>query len=274
MLRTENKRTPHKVVIRPSAAMITGGNRRDQHRERSMSPPPTSRRRNYGEINLETNSLFFQFPLELRLEVYQYLLRSPDPVMISALRRQVYVRRPDSPTTNGSRPRLIPLPHRLPHVQFLRTCKRVNKEATPILYGENKFFVACDGVNQKSLKNSFLWHLRQSTLSSITSITFLQGCQCKGWVTACRVTTRYLMDTKQWTTTGPQLARLCFLHYSQPHWLPLAKNVQETHEHIREKVISNDPTAYFSSYSCPYCQDRYGQPSSQPPADLPPLVFS
>ncbi|KAI1485974.1 hypothetical protein F5X96DRAFT_657453 [Biscogniauxia mediterranea] len=190
-------------------------------------------------------------PLELRLDIYAYLLCSyPDPIFVSPRRRQVYLRRApviedassssssSSATTaparvtgtnalgrwgtvqksgnnSGSnnkqrrrrRDKPIPLPpgQRQPYVEVLRTCRQVNEEATPVLYGgKNTFVVAWFRLQPYHPPSFFPWYLRQSTLAQIRRITFQSGCYCaEKWVAEDG-------RSQAWTTTGARLARKCF----------------------------------------------------------------
>ncbi|KAI0598145.1 hypothetical protein F4775DRAFT_556646 [Biscogniauxia sp. FL1348] len=183
-------------------------------------------------------------PLELRLDIYAYLLCSyPDPIFVSPRRRQVYLRRApvveDSSATatapapgtgatalgrrgqiqksgNNSnhskhrrrrRNKPIPLPpdQRQPYVEVLRTCRQVNEEATPVLYGgKNTFVVAWFRLQPYHPPSFFPWYLRQSTLVQIRCITFQSGCYCaEKWVAEDG-------RSQAWTTTGARLARKCF----------------------------------------------------------------
>ncbi|KAI5919126.1 hypothetical protein F4810DRAFT_688967 [Camillea tinctor] len=182
-------------------------------------------------------------PLELRLDIYAYLLCSyPDPIFVSPRRRQVYLRRAPivedgggpvtatglaatTTSTTGRwgqiqksgnannkqrrRRRNKPIPllpgQRQPYVEILRTCRQVNEEATPVLYGgRNTFVVAWFRLQPYHPPSFFPWYLRQSTLAQIRCITFQSGCYCaEKWVAEdCR--------SQAWTTTGARLARKCF----------------------------------------------------------------
>jgi hypothetical protein len=92
---------------------------------------------------------FLLLPYELRLEIYEYLLCSPDPVVVSPRRRQlnvgvetvirgnIYVR---APRPKPSKRVFHNKDHR-PHVELLQACRQTNDEGTPILYGKNRFLV-------------------------------------------------------------------------------------------------------------------------------------
>ncbi|KAI1468670.1 uncharacterized protein F4812DRAFT_339484 [Daldinia caldariorum] len=197
----------------------------------------------------ENESLFLKLPLELRLEIYWYLLCSPDYIIISSRRRQLHWCRPQLPTWGLRR-----TSHRMPHVELLRTCKQVNSEATPILYGKNQFLVALPHLARFYPRNSFLWNLRYSTMSDLASITFVRACRgnCPEWLIAC-ATNKEFLNIKEWTTTGRQLANLCFPHYSEPNLLPLSKAIREAHIHICHR-ISEDKSAQMEGYTC--CRHR------------------
>ncbi|KAI1496740.1 hypothetical protein F5X99DRAFT_56679 [Biscogniauxia marginata] len=181
-------------------------------------------------------------PLELRLDIYSYLLCSyPDPIFVSPRRRQVYLRRaPEDPSSSSSsssssaaassssssvlstpagagqkskrkrrKNKPVPLPpgQRQPYVEVLRTCRQVNEEATPVLYGgQNTFVVAWFRLQPYHPPSFFPWYLRQSTLAQIRRITFQSGCYCaEKWVAEAA-------RSQAWTTTGARLARKCFPH--------------------------------------------------------------
>ncbi|KAI2619095.1 hypothetical protein GGS26DRAFT_337945 [Hypomontagnella submonticulosa] len=147
------------------------------------------------------------------------------------------------------------LPHKMPHVAFLRTCKQVDREATPILYGKNIFFVALPKIGAPyDPTASFLWYMRKSTIPKVASITFLHGCYCPGWLIACSPI-RKPVAAKQWTATGKQLSKLYFPHYSLPHWMPLGKNAREAYEHICRKILE-DKTATSTGFICSQCRNQ------------------
>lgn len=143
----------------------------------------------------------------------------------------------------------------MPHVAFLRTCKQVDREATPILYGKNIFFVALPKIGAPyDPTASFLWYMRKSTIPKVASITFLHGCYCPGWLIACSPI-RKPVAAKQWTATGKQLSKLYFPHYSLPHWMPLGKNAREAYEHICRKILE-DKTATSTGFICSQCRNQ------------------
>ncbi|OTB05254.1 hypothetical protein M426DRAFT_320068 [Hypoxylon sp. CI-4A] len=269
MLRTDNKKAPHKVVIRPSAAAtITETNRRHHGRGGYMETPSKAPHSN----NATDDSLFFRLPVELRLEIYEYLLCSPNTIKISPALRQIRLQELD----------LLQPTHRLPHAEILRTCKRINQEATDILYGKNKFIIAIRSWNCHSPKHFFLWNLRQSTMSDIASITFVFGCLCRTWVED-HYNPAY--KSKKWTTTGRHLTRFCFPHNKEPRSLPLTKHIREAHRHIYEQ-IDGDTTArwpdsvHYVQYSfrricgnCDTTQDDYYRYARVEEPRLPPIRF-
>ncbi|KAI8962196.1 hypothetical protein F5Y11DRAFT_200375 [Daldinia sp. FL1419] len=187
-----------------------------------------------------------ELPFELRLEIYELLLCSPDYIIISSGRRQIYWYRPQLPAFELRR-----LPHRMPHVELLRTCKQVNAEATHVLYGRNRFLVALPFLTPFYPSTFFLWNLRRSTVSNVTSIAFTNACSgnCPEWLVMYPVGKKKVLCVKEWTTTGPQLAKLCFPHYSQPHSLPLTNRIWDAYTFICEK-ISQDKTGRLFGYTC------------------------
>ncbi|KAI1482584.1 hypothetical protein F4774DRAFT_281798 [Daldinia eschscholtzii] len=142
-------------------------------------------------------------------------------------------------------------PNRIPYVQLLRTCKQVNSEATPVLYGKNKFLVGIPHLTRFYPMNFFLWSLRHSTMSSLSSITFVRACRgnCSEWVKACATTKNRFLCIKEWATTGPQLVKLCFPHYGEPHWLPLSRTIREVEAHVRRRIFQ-DESAEIEGYTC------------------------
>jgi hypothetical protein len=85
--------------------------------------------------------LLLALPFEIRLQIYEYLLYSWVPIIVSPRRRQQ--------STEAERcsycghPHLKVTPPWRPHVAVLCTCKQINAEATPILYRKNEFVVGC-----------------------------------------------------------------------------------------------------------------------------------
>jgi hypothetical protein len=92
---------------------------------------------------------FLALPYELRLEIYEYLLCSPDPVIISPRRKKlnvgvetviqgnIFLRAPRPKPCK----RVFNKTDHRPHVALLRACRQTNEEGTPILYGKNEFLV-------------------------------------------------------------------------------------------------------------------------------------
>jgi len=82
--------------------------------------------------------------------IYELLLISPDPVLISPQRRHLRYRVSTRPAANGNtylrarRPtpekELVRQDEKL-HAGILGTCRQINHEATHILYGKNRFIV-------------------------------------------------------------------------------------------------------------------------------------
>lgn len=246
MLRTGNKRGPHKKVTRPSLAVITESSQYSNTSESSAVSPSTRHISDDDTGSSGANSPFLELPFELRLEIYEYLLCSPDDIIISSRRRQIYWYRPQLPTCELRR-----LPHRMPHVELLRTCKQVNSEATPIVYRKNRFLVVLPYMAPFCPMNFFLWSLRRSTISNVTSIMFVFACRdnCPLWLDLCPIIKGKFMNLKKWTTTGPQLVKLCFPYYSQSHWLPLSSRIRDVYAHIRIEALQ-DKTAVLKGYDC------------------------
>ncbi|KAI0117060.1 hypothetical protein F4814DRAFT_415057 [Daldinia grandis] len=269
MLRTGNKRDPHKKVTRPSLVATTENSQMyNDASESSAVSPCTTHISDDDAGSSGGNSLFFRVPLELRLEIYEYLLCSPDDIIVSSRRRQIYWCRPHRSTCELRR-----LPHRMPHVELLRTCKQVNSEATPILYRKNRFLVALPYMVPFCPTNFFLWSLRRSTMSNVTSISFVFACRdnCPLWLDLCPIIQGNFIDLKKWTTTGPQLVKLCFPYYSQSHWLPLSRRIRDVYTHIRIEA-SQDTTAILNGYDCGrYKEMILGRPGRK--KELAPMRF-
>ncbi|KAE9379133.1 hypothetical protein N431DRAFT_434142 [Stipitochalara longipes BDJ] len=107
---------------------------------------------------IQTKGLFnfMELPPEIRMEIYNILLVSPRTIDIGS----------DGPpglcTTNTSI-----LSH--PPIAILRTCKQINEEATPILYGKNSFTISLpNDPSPTFLLSKFRW----STLRVLKSLTF------------------------------------------------------------------------------------------------------
>lgn len=81
------------------------------------------------------------------------------------------------------RPRVVSLTHRKPHVEILQTCKQIEQEATPILYGRNDFVVGLRlRATQSHRMDPFIQYLRSSTLLQLRLVTFRPGCCCDQWL--------------------------------------------------------------------------------------------
>ncbi|KAH8793929.1 hypothetical protein BGZ57DRAFT_390916 [Hyaloscypha finlandica] len=101
---------------------------------------------------IQTKGLFnfMDLPAEIRVHIYDLLLTFPGVIDISS-------QKPDSSTANNS----------YPPIAILRTCKKVNEETTPILYGKNAFTISND-PNPTFLLSKFRW----TTLRALNSLTF------------------------------------------------------------------------------------------------------
>ncbi|KAK0375935.1 hypothetical protein CLIM01_06727 [Colletotrichum limetticola] len=132
---------------------------------------------------------FFSLPYELRLDIYELLLLNPEPIIVSSSRRQLHVK-VEPPEHQVAylraprpRPRVVSLTHRKPHVEILRTCRQIEQEATPILYGRNDFVVGLRlRATQSHRMDPFIQYLRSSTLLQLRSVTFRPGCCCDQWL--------------------------------------------------------------------------------------------
>ncbi|KAF5496805.1 hypothetical protein CGCS363_v008144 [Colletotrichum siamense] len=153
-------------------------------------------------------------PYELRLDIYELLLLSPEPVIVSSSRRQLRVKVEPPEHQNAylraPRPtaRTVPLTHRRPHVEVLQTCRQINREATPVLYRQNDFVVGLklcargeNKVDPLDLATFFPSLLRRSTILQLASITFRGACLCHHWLTLAAGEGR--------ASTGAELARVC-----------------------------------------------------------------
>ncbi|OLN97486.1 hypothetical protein CCHL11_01201 [Colletotrichum chlorophyti] len=157
---------------------------------------------------------FLDLPYELRLDVYDLLLLTAEPIIVSEqrTRKRVKIEPPEHQIAYlrapRPRPRAVNLTHRKPHVEILTACKQINHEATRVLYRKNDFIVgmklcARDStrVEPRYLAGFFLWPLRRATLLHIPSVTFRAACFCNQWLT-------YSPDTGI-TFTGVEIDRRC-----------------------------------------------------------------
>ena len=102
-------------------------------------------------------------PIEIRLKIYGYALISNKEIHLSATRTARYDWSPYEPS-----------PQTKPQVALLRTCKEINREATPILYGKNKFEIQFSW--QYEAEFSFLRNLRAGTVNHIDNLCYhLEG---------------------------------------------------------------------------------------------------
>lgn len=106
--------------------------------------------------SVQTRGLFhfIQLPPEIRVKIYNILLISPEVICIGS----------ENSGTSRTAPKL---PY--PPVSLLRTCKKIDEEATPILYGKNDFTI-CLPIDPSPtfLLSKFRW----STLRILKSLTF------------------------------------------------------------------------------------------------------
>ncbi|KXH41853.1 hypothetical protein CNYM01_11757 [Colletotrichum nymphaeae SA-01] len=132
---------------------------------------------------------FFSLPYELRLDIYELLLLNQEPIIVSSNRRQLHVK-VEPPEHQVAylraprpRPRVVSLTHRKPHVEILQTCRQIEQEATPILYGRNDFVVGLRlRATQSHRMDPFIQYLRSSTLLQLRLVTFRPGCCCDQWL--------------------------------------------------------------------------------------------
>ncbi|KAJ4334569.1 hypothetical protein N0V95_009133, partial [Ascochyta clinopodiicola] len=96
----------HQTPPVPSAAAASKLTRADSVTSRTAGP-----------MNAQETSLFFRLPAELRNQIYEALLCASTPTNLATL---------------ALTPRL-PVPGRV-HPAILATCKRINTEATALLY--------------------------------------------------------------------------------------------------------------------------------------------
>ncbi|KAF9870825.1 hypothetical protein CkaCkLH20_11724 [Colletotrichum karsti] len=157
---------------------------------------------------------FLDLPYELRLDIYELLLLSAEPVIVSSSRRQLRVKVEPPEHQNAylraprPTPRTVTLNHRKPHVALLQTCRQINREATPLLYRKNDFIVGlkvCASgearVHPEDLASFFPSLLRPSTILHLPSITFRGACLCHHWLTLAAGEGR--------TINGAELGRVC-----------------------------------------------------------------
>ncbi|PMD36545.1 hypothetical protein L207DRAFT_586250 [Hyaloscypha variabilis F] len=106
---------------------------------------------------IQTKGLFnfMALPPEIRVQIYNVLLVSSGTIDISSDPAVLC-------TANTSA-----LPY--PPLSILRTCKQVNEEATPILYGKNSFTISLpNDPSPTFLLSNFRW----TTLTVLKSLTF------------------------------------------------------------------------------------------------------
>ncbi|RDW71295.1 hypothetical protein BP6252_07858 [Coleophoma cylindrospora] len=96
---------------------------------------------------------FMELPPELRLKICRYLLVSPGPISV-----------PD--TAPPSWP--------YPSVAILQTCKLINQEATPLLYGSNAFTISITSTPSDT-PLAMLSKLRWQTISLLPEINFISS---------------------------------------------------------------------------------------------------
>ncbi|KZL67741.1 hypothetical protein CT0861_04202 [Colletotrichum tofieldiae] len=157
---------------------------------------------------------FLDLPYELRLDIYELLLLTPDPIVVSSHRHQLrvkveppehqiaYLRAP------RPRPRVVTLTYISPHVEILQTCKQINHEATTVLYRKNEFIVGLKlrrreeaPLEPTDLAGFFLYTLRPSTLLQLSAINFRGACHCDQWLA--------LPAGAGYFTTGSELGSMC-----------------------------------------------------------------
>ncbi|KAI1853565.1 hypothetical protein JX266_001549 [Neoarthrinium moseri] len=252
MLRGYAKSGSQKKVVRGSGASITTIRKRNESPVLQSKPP-----RSRAIVSRQTADepggngvgicLFLEkLPLELRLQIYETLLCSPDVIAISAHRRQQ--------PTEGARCSWCNHMHRCdmvapwrPHVTLLRTCRQINAEATTVLYQKNDFLVSVLVYQTYQPTNDFLWHLRQSTLVQIRHMRFRAGCRCMDWVSG---------ERQEWQTDGRALSRTCFPHCVLSSLRPSPSRARETHRLIRWHVL-DDKRTYCNP--CRWCRAVFGE---------------
>ncbi|KAI0834181.1 hypothetical protein F5Y06DRAFT_279621 [Hypoxylon sp. FL0890] len=260
MPRTKNKKAPHKAVIRPVPGTIENDLELLKDPTYNMDFPEYQRlfkgsmyidyMDHEQDDDKRISSPFLRLPCELRCEIYKYLLCSPDPIMISPLNRQLHVRPANRLIRRNQNTVLIRTSHGMPYIEILHVCSKINLEATPILYQCNTFFVNVGHWKTMDENIPFLWNLRHSSISSLSSITFVQGCNCENWV--AEMNRPKPERIREWTTTGEELAKQCFrCSISRAFYLPTCRDFYQTIIGIFTKVLDDSSGCDFH---CPPCE--------------------
>ncbi|KAF4824556.1 hypothetical protein CGCTS75_v010063 [Colletotrichum tropicale] len=202
-------------------------------------------------------------PYELRLDIYELLLLSPEPVIVSSSRRQLRVKVEPPEHQNAylraPRPtaRTVPLTHRRPHVEVLQTCRQINREATPVLYRQNDFVVGLklcargeNKVDSLDLATFFPSLLRRSTILQLASITFRGACLCHHWLTLAAGEGR--------ASTGAELARVCSSQAGGNSALPDTADAREAYLMLGNGLWDLEKESGRIKV-CAFCNASYGQ---------------
>src|SRR5262249_21182182 len=119
-----------------------------QHSLGGTGTPPAS----LPNLSRRPSRTFLDLPYDIRYIIYELLLVSPDPIVISPRRRHLHAR---IVSNVDARPQWHPrhpppitrLPHTKPHVEILRLNRQANEEGTPLLYGRNVFVVGSQSLS-------------------------------------------------------------------------------------------------------------------------------
>ncbi|KAH6655265.1 hypothetical protein BKA67DRAFT_231876 [Truncatella angustata] len=171
--------------------------------------------------------LLARLPLELRLAVYELLLCSSPKILISHTRRQ---RSSFCHFCGGAPPA-----HWRAQAPILQTCKQINMEATPVLYGQNHFVISFPLDKPLQLSHFFIYHVRHSTALEMRNLTFRAGYMDRDLYPAayrCPCST----GQREWKTDGRALSKIVFPHCSRSTLRPSPKRTKEIHEIIRNRL--------------------------------------
>lgn len=133
---------------------------------------------------------FMWLPVEIRLQICTHLLASSEIITILSTGKQ---EPPISESISFSRP----------SVSILQTCKRINGEATPILYSTNTFTIHLPLTHTPL--TFFLGKLRWSTIPHLTNLSFIGDAHAKASFTCTGhdILSRFMNSDFKYSPIGP-----------------------------------------------------------------------
>ena len=190
---------------------------------------------------IESPKGFLDIPMEIRVQIYRYLLRQNESIDIYQL-----LRLGDEP----NRVRLQPC--------ILRSCRKVSSEALPVLYGENTWNVVINNTLEDPFKdqsnhrlcffrdNHLLQRLRRLDIRIMVSV--MGSIHCFRWdvTDVCRVLANLVQIN--YLRISCEMCCCCQEPTDQPDWKPgdLRLNILQTYfgelRNIRSVVIEGIPT--------------------------------